>query len=113
MSRKRTPTHQRLDIAVERRDGVAVVCPRGELDMFSAPELRDVLGDLRERKESVLLQLHELTFMDSSGLRLIWDSDVAAREDGIEMTLTAGRPEVMRVFEVTGLIKRLPFVGLD
>jgi anti-sigma B factor antagonist len=108
LSYKDFPT-QSLDVDVEHGDGPAVVRPRGELDLASAPKLRAVLQDLRNKKASVRLELKELTFLDSSGLRLIWETDAAAREDGLTLTLSAGPPQVMRVFELTGLRKRLNF----
>jgi anti-anti-sigma factor len=112
LTRQPISTHH-LEVDVEQRDGVHVVRPRGELDMFSAPALRDLLRNLRRLKASVRIDLREVTFMDSSGLRLIWDADAACKRDGIELTLVKGPPDVMRVFDVTGLAGRLPFVDPD
>jgi anti-anti-sigma factor len=100
---------QSLDIDVDQADDTVVVRPRGELDLASAPDLRAVLQELRNKKASVLLDLSELTFMDSSGLRLIWETNAEARQHGRELALASGPPEVMRVFELTGLRKRLNF----
>jgi anti-anti-sigma factor len=102
-----------FDIEVEHRDGVVVVRPIGELDMATAPELRAILQDLRNQKASVVIDLKDLTFLDSTGLRLIWDADAEARKDGLDLTLTVGPPDVMRVFEVTGLTRRLNFTDLN
>jgi anti-sigma B factor antagonist len=108
------PTKQKqFDVQVDHDDGVVVVRPIGELDLHTAPVLREILEDLRKQKASVLLVLKALTFMDSTGLRLIWDADVASRADGLDLTLTVGPPEVMRVFDLTGLTRRLPFVDLN
>jgi anti-anti-sigma factor len=109
----RAQAHPLFDIDVEHRDGVVVVKPIGELDMVSAPQLRDILRELRQQKASVVIDLSELTFLDSTGLRLIWDADAAAREDGLDLTLTPGNPDVMRVFELTGLNRRLTFADLN
>ena len=108
MSHKTFQT-QSLDIDVDQADDTVVVRPRGELDLASAPDLRAVLQELRNKKASVLLDLSELTFMDSSGLRLIWETNAEARQHGLELALASGPPEVMRVFELTGLRKRLNF----
>ena len=107
------PTDGLFDIDVQHRDGVVVVRPIGELDLATAPQLRAILQELRQQKASVLIDLKDLTFLDSTGLRLIWDADAAARADGMDLTLTVGQPDVMRVFEVTGLIRRLNFSDLN
>jgi anti-sigma B factor antagonist len=108
LSRKNFQT-QTLEIDVDRAEGAVVVRPRGELDLASTPDLRAILQEQYNRKASVLLDLSELTFLDSSGLRLIWETAAAAKQQGLELALTSGPPEVMRVFELTGLKKRLNF----
>ena len=104
---------QLFEIDVDQGDAGVVVRPRGELDLASTPDLRTILQNLCNKKASVLLDLSEVTFMDSSGLRLIWESDAAAKEHGLELALAAGPPEVMRVFELTGLRKRLNFTNVS
>lgn len=108
MSHKNFQT-QTLDIDVDQAEGGVVVRPRGELDLASTPDLRAILQEQYNKKASVLLDLSELTFMDSSGLRLIWDTAADAKQHGLELALASGPPEVMRVFELTGLKKRLNF----
>ncbi|MEA2479931.1 MAG: anti-sigma factor antagonist [Thermoleophilaceae bacterium] len=99
----------RFDVDVEHTDGVVFVRPKGDLDLATAPDLRDILRELAKAGASVVLDLAELRFIDSSGLRVIWETDNAARRDGMDLTLTPGPPQIMRVFDVTGLTKRLPF----
>jgi anti-anti-sigma factor len=103
------PPLEPFDIDVVHRDGVVVVRPKGELDLASAPELRKILDELCRQKANVLLELDELTFIDSTGVRLIWDIDAKSRQDGMSLQLTTGPPDVMRVFDLTGLTARLPF----
>ncbi|MEA2445437.1 MAG: hypothetical protein QOJ12_2729 [Thermoleophilales bacterium] len=100
---------QSFDVDVDHADDRVVVRPRGELDLASAPDLRAILQQLRDKRASILLDLSELTFMDSSGLRLIWETDAEAKQHGLDLALASGPPEVMRVFELTGLRKRLNF----
>jgi anti-sigma B factor antagonist len=98
-----------FDVQVEHRDGVAVVRPCGELDVTTVPRLRSTLAELRGSGENMLIDLAGVSFIDSTALRLVWDVTTEAKDDGTELTLTPGPPEVMRVFELTGLNKRLPF----
>jgi anti-anti-sigma factor len=92
----------RCEVLPER--DVVRVQPVGELDMATVPELRRTLDELLEAGFRRLdLDLARVVFMDSSGLRLL----VAARSDvkaaGGELTVLPGRPQVQRVFDVTGL----------
>ena len=63
---------------IERRDGETVVLTLlGELDIGTVDEVQQRLADLRDARQSVLLELDELAFMDSTGIRLL----LSARED--------------------------------
>lgn len=95
---------------VAQRDEVRVR-PAGALDIASAKMLDDQLFELRGAGfRRLILDLRELSFMDSTGLRLILRWDAEARQDGFEIGLIAGPPPVQRVFELTGTLGLLPFV---
>jgi anti-sigma B factor antagonist len=86
------------------------VRPYGELDLASVGELDAKLRELRETGfDQIELDLAGLTFMDSTGLRLVLEWDGEARRDGMSLRLLAGPPAVQRVFEMTGVADRLPF----
>jgi len=84
---------------------------RGALDLATVPILEAELAALRHAGfRRVILDLSELGFMDSTGLRCILERDAEARQDGFSFALIAGPPAVQRVFEVTGMATRLTFV---
>jgi anti-anti-sigma factor len=56
-----------------------------------------------------VLDLAELEFIDSTGLRVIVRAVEAARTSGWELTLRQGPPAVRRVFEISGVLRALPF----
>jgi anti-anti-sigma factor len=76
------------------------------------------IGRLREQLDELIaagvgrliLDLRQATFLDSTGLRLAVDTDRSAAASGTEFAIFAGPPAVQRVFAVTGLGERLPFV---
>ena len=86
------------------------VVPGGELDLSNAAALQAQLDELRVAGFAhVMLDLRELTFMDSSGVRLIFREDRRARSAGRRFSLIAGNPQVQRVLSVCGLQERLDF----
>jgi anti-anti-sigma factor len=59
------------------------------------------------------LDLHRLTFIDSTGMGVIVRLHAEARQRGIELQLRRGPPPVHRVFEKSGLADALPFRPAD
>jgi len=86
------------------------VAPVGELDLVTVAQLCERLAELREPEcRSVVLDLRGVTFMDASALHLIVSHDAYARESGIEFAILQGPPAICRLFDITGLLERLPF----
>ena len=94
---------------VPERDHV-VVRPRGELDMATVGEVEQELRRLRRSGFSELvLDLSELTFMDSTGLHLATRWSQEAAQDGFTFEIVPGPPAVMRVFALAEMTQALPF----
>jgi anti-anti-sigma factor len=102
-----------LDFDTSRDGSVAVIVPRGELDLSGAAvlegEIDRLLGD--PRVGTLVLDLRALDFMDSSGLRLVVVTDMRARAAGRRFALVRGGETVHRVFEITRMSDRLDFVA--
>jgi anti-anti-sigma factor len=82
----------------------------GELDMASAPLLEETLRRIcTEPTETITLDLSKLTFMDSTGLRTILLAKDLCEQHDCELMLIPGPAQIQRLFEVTGLLERLPF----
>ena len=97
-----------LDLITEAQgDGVRIVLT-GELDISTAPRVEDELRRVEEGRPAViLLDLRELEFMDSTGLRVIVSADGRAREEDRVLRLVRGPEAVQRIFRVTRLDERL------
>jgi anti-anti-sigma factor len=92
------------------RDVVRVVLD-GELDIATAPEAEQRLREAGASPSPVILvDLRELTFIDSTGLRILIAADSRAREDGRRFIMVRGRERVDRVFRIALLDTRLEFV---
>ena len=108
----RPPEPFRCD--VERAGDDVVLIPRGEIDLASVPMLEATRREVRNGGfERVILDLSNVTFMDSTGLRLVLTWADAHERDGMQLRLVPGPPQVQRLFEVTGMLPRLPWVGGD
>ena len=84
--------------------GMIVVAVEGDLDLHSAPELRERLsaiieGDTRQ----VVLDLSDVTFLDSMGLGVILGAKKRLATTGRELELVIANPEIRRLFEITML----------
>ena len=102
-----------LESDTEVREGLAVLTLSGELDLAGVAMLeREVERVLAgPRPDAVVLDLRRLTFMDSSGLRLVMLVDARSREGGWRLALVPGPEAVHRVFEITRMAERLTWVG--
>lgn len=97
-----------FDPGLRRAPGVLTLRPRGELDIATVPRLRDALAQ-REPAEALVLDLRDLSFLDTSGLQMVVEVGRRARTEGFELTLVRGPHAVQRVFEIAGLTEMLPF----
>jgi anti-sigma B factor antagonist len=83
----------------------------GELDLYSSTRLDDAVVEAEgEKWPCVCLDLTELQFMDSAGLRLIMRTHARATKNGRRMVLRRGPDTVDRVFRLTGLDRELEWV---
>jgi anti-sigma B factor antagonist/stage II sporulation protein AA (anti-sigma F factor antagonist) len=98
----------RLELATSRSGSAVVIALQGELDMAGAITLEAELERLDS--DALVLDLRGLTFMDSSGLRVLVVNSQRAQDRGRRFALVPGAAQVMRVFEITRMRERLEFV---
>jgi anti-anti-sigma factor len=100
-----------LSITSEREDGGVRVVFTGELDIGGAREADEAVRQAESDGDGVLtLDLRGLTFMDSTGLRLLVSADRRAQEKGRTLRIVRGPDPIQRVLELTGLSDKLPLV---
>jgi anti-anti-sigma factor len=84
------------------------VVVRGEIDMQTATQLEGVLDDVIARDARlVTLDLQQVDFLDSSGLRVILGASNKLTEHDGQLLLEGASAAVERVLELTGVIERL------
>lgn len=99
-----------LPFKVERQqtNGNVRIVIRGELDMETGPRAEEELRRAENDQPGVLvLDLRDVTFFDSTGLQLVLDADVRAREEGRTFIVLAGDGEPRRVMELADVVGRL------
>jgi anti-anti-sigma factor len=102
--------HEPLDIRLEEQGDTAVVRISGACDVSCHEHLRERLlqADARD-PEQVILDLTELTFIDSTGLRMVLGAWNRARQGGSRFAVALAQSgQVQRVFEVTGVDRIVP-----
>jgi anti-anti-sigma factor len=101
-----------LRVTAERRGDTVHLLLSGELDIASAHWIEEALRDAEAEGPSlILIDLRELQFMDSTGLRTILAADARAREAGRRLVIVQGDENIQRVFQVTRLYERVEIVS--
>lgn len=95
-----------LKVDVATQGDRTVVSATGEIDLSTAPMLEARLDELAEG-DAMVLDLTGVTFIDSTGLRVILGADTKAGENGRGLAIVATDGPVMRLFELTGVDVRL------
>jgi anti-anti-sigma factor len=104
-----TPEAASFDITLTRTPGRATLTLVGELDITTTPRLSKYLSTLAQTHQGlIVIDLRQLTFLDSTGVRSLVRADSYARRDGWNLAIVKGPPQVQRVLEICGLTEVLP-----
>ena len=105
-----TDEHLRIDVRSE--SDKVVLRLHGELDLLGAPLLQKEIENAEaEAKGILVLDLQELQFIDSAGLRVILDAHERTRSRGTELALTRGPEQVQRLFTIAGVNEHLRIIA--
>ena len=96
------PYSHELRVHVVPARSAVIVVPQGELDLNTIGRVEQQVTELRTAGfERVVLDLRQVGFLDSSGLRMLLGLRNAARRNDHRLELIAGCREVQRVFDLT------------
>jgi len=99
-----------LSLRSEREGDVHAIRLSGELDLATADEVQRELERVEATDaQSIVLDLSELTFMDSTGVRLLVTAHARARADSDRLTVLRGGRAVQRILQLSGVDALLPF----
>jgi anti-sigma B factor antagonist len=98
-----------LHVSVSGAETAYEVRLLGELDMSTAPQLREELLRLvSDGATTVTVDLSELAFVDSTGLSVLITGLKRLRQQGGDLALRSPTPGTRRVLEITGLTEVFP-----
>lgn len=96
-----------FDLARMEYGGHPVVFVYGEIDVLTAPRLHETLQEvIAESPSSLLVDLANVTFIDSTGLGALVVAHRHLEERGGKLRLVSVPPPVAQILEVTGLTNR-------
>lgn len=98
-----------LDVTTEARDGVTLVVLGGELDIYTVAGFRQDLEDLDVAATPLVIDLTDVTLLDSSGLGALVSLLNRARAGDGQLGLVCPHRRLRRVFEITGLRRAFVF----
>ena len=93
-----------LKLGHSRKDGIEIVTVEGEIDIYTAPRLRELLIDLVSRGSyQLVVNLDKVGFLDSTGLGVLVGGlkRVQAHDGSLDLVCTQQR--ILKILKITGL----------
>lgn len=98
-----------FEMSERHEGGTTVLALTGELDFGTVGKVQQRLGELRDAAQATLLDLDGLTFMDSTGIRLVLTACEDAERSDWSFHVTRGSERVRHVLGAAQVIDRLPY----
>jgi anti-sigma B factor antagonist len=93
-----------LKLGHHGKDGTEVVDVEGEIDIYTAPRLRELLTDLVSKNHyQIVVNLEKVGFLDSTGLAVLVGGLKRVRAHDGSLDLVCTREQVLKIFRITGL----------
>ena len=100
-----------LEIDTLHGDDAYVIRVQGELDLASCPEFDCALMNAEKSRASrIVVDLEELTFIDSSGLRALLTASRRSASNGNRLQMTRGKGYPAEMFRLTAFDQTLPLI---
>ena len=104
-----------LGLDVTERNGYAILAVRGEVDVYTAPRLRERLVELvSQGKHQIIVDLEGVDFLDSTGLGVLVGALKRLRAAGGGLSLVCDKEPLLKIFRITALDQVFPlFATVD
>ena len=95
-----------LTLGHHAQDGIEVIDVQGEIDMYTAPRLRELLIDLAVTGSyQLIVNLGQVGFLDSTGLGVLVGGLKRVRAHDGSLDLVCTQPRILKILTITGLTK--------
>jgi anti-sigma B factor antagonist len=95
-----------LSVSTREQGGRTIVEVGGEIDVYSAPTLRDQLNSLvGDGHYDLVVDMRQVDFLDSTGLGVLVGGLKRVRQHDGSLQLVCAQDRVLKVFRITGLTK--------
>lgn len=91
-----------LAISTDLAEGAVVVHAEGDLDVYTAPRLKEVLDEHVAGSKRLVLDLTEVHFIDSTALGVLVGTLQQSQSVDAEFRLVVGDPFLLKIFHITG-----------
>lgn len=98
-----------LSVTSREQDGRTIVTVGGEIDVYTAPVLREKLNELvSEGNHHLVVDMEAVDFLDSTGLGVLVGGLKKVRQHEGSLHLVCTGEKILKVFRITGLTKVFP-----
>jgi len=98
-------------VRVRREPGYVLVTMAGEVDYGTVPGLRERLFALAATGRPLVADLDRVSFIDAAGLGVLASVARRAAAHGGSLRVVCARPQIRRLFGITGLDRAMPLAG--
>jgi anti-sigma B factor antagonist len=98
-----------LDIETGESGDASVLTLRGEIDVYTAPRLRQAIIDQLEKgTRNLVVDLRKVDFLDSTGLGVLVGGLKRVKTQEGALSIVVTQEKILKIFEITGLHKVFP-----
>jgi anti-sigma B factor antagonist len=97
-----------LSVTVSRERGVNIAAIAGAIDISTVAALRERLFGLADDGQPLIVDLNQVTFIDSTGLGVLIGAARRADVHGVSVHAVCSRPQTRELLRLTGVDRRIP-----
>jgi anti-anti-sigma factor len=97
-----------LTIEVRHEQGYAIVTAAGEIDISTVTQLRERLFEIAVSGAPLVVDLNQVSFIDSVGLAVLVGAANRAASHGSSLQVVCAPPKIRQLVRLTGLDRRIP-----